>query len=445
MAASRSRPSGLMKIACLLAMAVTVQPKAVAGGADEVEISLTRSSCYGFCPAYKVTIHGDGLVHFTTGTSPVDAVDALHRRFSRRDALLSGTHEDRISPEAVEALLKQFEAAHFWGLKDEYRTLAYDVPTQVLALTVGRRNKTVVDILGVEAGMPKAAKELEAAIDHAAGTDRWIEGSPELIPWLERTGFDFHSNQAAVLAVNGEAAFADEATILALIDRGAPLEQTTLPPGPLPGDTVIAGDALIESSISRGHVEVFKRLAKAGWVDRMGKAKVAEVFADMAAGCSPAMVDAVADAGVDIDLAVDRKGNVDNEAQGVTPLAALGDVFACGNGTTRAPTAERLLARGANPNHRDSLGRTPLYGVEDLDLLNVLLAHGADASATSKDGRSMLFGSSREDVILRLLEAGASPRGRYADDGRTLAQLAKARHMKSVLKWLAAHPEASGR
>jgi len=443
MAVSSSRLSGLLKAGCLLAIAVAIHPKAMATGQEHIEISLTRSACYGSCPAYQVTIHGDGLVHFTTGTSPVDAVDAVHRRFARaRGVLLPGTHEDRIQPEAVQALARQFEAADFWQLKDEYRARVSDSPTKVVTLAVADRKKTVIDYVGTEAGMPKAVKELEEAIDRLAGTDRWVNGTADLIPWLEKTHFDFHSNQAAVLAVDAEATHADEATVIALIERGAPLDQTALPSMPLPGNAVVAGISLIEDSIRRGHAEVFKRMVKGGWLDRLGKAKAAASFADLAAGCSPAMVDAAADAGVDIDFAVSHPSQDKDEPQERTALAMLEDWGCTQNEAARLPTAERLLARGANPNHRDSLGRTPLYGVHRLDVLNLLLAHGADATAKSKDGNSMLFGSWDEAVILRLLQAGASPRGRYGDDGRTLAQMAKAQNMASVTKWLAAHPGA---
>ena len=424
-------------------MAIAIQPRAVASGRDEVVITLVRSACYGSCPAYQVTIRGDGLVHFTTGTSPIDAVDGVHRQFARSSGvLLPGTHEDRVPPEAVNTLLKQFEAADFWRLKDEYRYPVTDVPTQVVTLAVGDRSKTVVDYMGTRAGMPQAAADLEDAIDRVAGTDRWVTGSPGLIPWLERSRFDFHSNNAAELAVDAEAGNADEATVVAFIDHGAPLNETVLPPGTYPGKTEVAGITLIESSIRRGHANVFRHLVGAGWLERLGKAKAAEIFAEDAAGCSPAMVDAAADAGVKIDLAMVSKSNGDDESQGKTALAALGDSYTCTqNETARVQTAKSLLARGADPNHRDSLGRTPLYGVENLDLLNVLLAHGADASAKSKDGRSMLFGSWTDAIVLRLLEAGASPVGRYDYDGKTLAQQAEARNMPSVAHWLAAHPE----
>jgi len=225
MAARSFRLSGMIKAAFLLAITAAIAPTA-ASGTDNVEISLTRSACFGACPAYKLTIDGHGLVHFTTGTDPVDEADKLHRRYARaRGVLLPGTHEDRISPEAVQALLKQFEAANFWRLKNEYRALATDSPTQVVSLTVGDRHKRVVDYMGTEAGMPDAVRNLEEAIDRVAGSDRWVKGTAGLIPWLEQAHFDFHSNQATVLALDGEADQADEATVLALIERGAPLEE----------------------------------------------------------------------------------------------------------------------------------------------------------------------------------------------------------------------------
>lgn len=441
MTASRFFVANLLKAGCLFATAVVMQPVMAAHDPDDVAITLARSACYGACPAYTVTIHGDGLVHFTTGTPAVGAVDTVHRQFARSNGVLfPGTHEDRIPPEAVDALRKRFEAVGFWHLKDAYRASAWDIPTQVLTLVIGGKKKTVVDYMGTEAGMPQAVKDLEVTIDRVADTDRWVKGSPALIPWLEQTGFDFHSNYAAALAVAGEENDADEATVIGFVDRGAPLSQAVLPQGNIPSETEIAGVTLLESSIKRGHANLFKRLLKDGWLSRLGKTKAAEIFASTSAGCSPSMVDAAADAGIDIDFALAIKDS--DDAEGKTALTMLPSAYACiENERARVQTAVRLLARGANPNHRDSLGRTPLYGVENLQLLDILLSHGADASATSMDGQSMLFGSWTDAIVLRLLEAGASPVGRY-DDGKTLAQQAKARHMPHVANWLIKHPEA---
>lgn len=432
----------MLKTLAPLMMAMAALPAmAVDGASPDVAMRLERSACYGSCPVYRVTIHGDGRVQFTTLTSPVDGVDTIHRQFARsRGVLVPGTHEDRVSVDAVKALLKQFEAAGFWQLKDEYRAYITDIPTQVITLAMGDRRKSVVDYGGRSAGMPLAAADLEEAIDRVAGTERWVKGGPGLVAWLEQDGFDFRSTQAAELAVNGETERADETTVLALLDRGAPLDRTLTFQSRLAEWTGVAGTLLIEASIRRGHAGVFARLASAGWLDRFGKTKAAELFSESAAGCSPALVDATADVGVDIDYAVFYPRGEDDD-QGKTALAELAGTYACGeHESARAQTAERLLARGANPNHRDKLGRTPLYGVEDMQMLEALLAHGADATAKSRNGRSMVFGSWNDAIVLRLLEAGASPVGRY-DDGKTLKQTARA-SMPLVAQWLAAHPEA---
>lgn len=441
--AYQCRSRVVLGIACLLTLAA-IAPRATAADqpADFMTITLQRTACLGSCPAYEVTIRGDGHVQFTTATAPKDGVEELHRRFAiSRGVLLPGTHEDRVDPAAVDALEAQFEQAGFWDLKDEYSLEATDGSTQTVTLVVGKRKKTVVDYMGTEAGMPQAVRDLEAAIDRVAGTERWVKGSAALIPWLEQTGFDFRSTRATALALDGEDDHADEATVLALIERGAPLDQPVLSSDDLPGPAVLAGSALLEDAIRRGHAEVFLRLAKDGWLDRLGSPTVALIFAQSAAGCSPAMVDALAAAGVNIDLPEShRKSDIGDDPQGETALSTLADVYACHDEKTRVQTAERLLAHGADPNHRDSLGRTPIYGVENLELLNTLLAHGADATARSKDGQSMLFGSWNDAIVLRLLQAGASPAGKY-DGGKTLAQQAGAGDMPRVKRWLAAHPD----
>lgn len=200
-----SHVSGMVKAGGLLAMAFAACQARAAAGPDEVAIILERSACYGSCPAYRLTIHGDGRVYFTTGTKPVDAVDAVHRQFARSSGVLvQGTHEDRVSPEAVGALVKQFEAVDFWHLSDKYRSHVTDMPTNIVTLVVGDRKKTVIDYDGVEAGMPPAVQGLEDAIDRIAGVNRWVTGSLGLVPWLEQTGFDFHSTYATELAMGGK-------------------------------------------------------------------------------------------------------------------------------------------------------------------------------------------------------------------------------------------------
>jgi len=410
-------------------------------------IRLERTECFGTCPAYTVTIQGDGRVRFT---SPVDDVKTGRRpSFEYRNVVLPGTHEDQIPVAAVAALARQFHDTGFWRLRDVYQAEVTDSSSQIITLTVGTRRKTVRDYVGTEVGMPVAVRKLEDAIDQAAGTDRWVRGTVELIPWLEKTGFDFHSRQAINLAVAGEEMEASEGLVATLVDRGAPLETA------IDDDLVIgrnkamrdfAGIALIKAAVKRGHAKVFTRLVAGGWLDRWGKEPASQTFAQNAAGCSPSLVDAMAAAGIPIDTATPVVDTLSSyESSGVTALSALSNSYACdGNEEARVATASKLLEKGANPNHRDSLGQTPLYGVENLQLLDLLLAKGGDAKARTNDGKSLVFGSWTDAIVLRLLEAGASPNGKYFD-GHTLAQQVKIQKMPRVGQWLAKHPEAAKR
>jgi hypothetical protein len=448
-----------IRIAVLLAMSLSVtssyalraQPKAI--DQSKVSITLERSACFGPCPVYRVTINGDGRVVFTTATEPVDKIDELHRRFALSDGvLLPGTHEDRISPAAVASLIKKFQAAQFWKLRASYRAPVTDSPSYVMTFDTGRTRKTVTDYVGSEIGMPCGVTELEEAIDQVAGTDRWVRGTAGLLTWLERTGFNFQSTEAVELATSAAFGTGSEETAIGLIKRGAPLDRNTVLSGSWSASQIMpprsAGVIITDSALRRGHAELFRLMAAGGWLNKLGKADTAQAFAQYAAGCSPQLVDAAADAGIDVDFSAQIDANNHSESpQGKTALAELSSSYACDQHEgDRLKTAERLIAHGANPNSRDSAGRTPLYGIENLALLNFLLAHGADATAKDKDGQSMIFGSWTDTIVLRLLEAGASPAGHYdVDVVRTLAQQAKYRKMPLVAKWLAAHPAAYSR
>jgi hypothetical protein len=144
----------------------------------------------------------------------------------------------------------------------------------------------------------------------------------------------------------------------------------------------------MESAIRRGLVGLFKRLVASGWLERLGKEGAGQIFAQSAAGCTPALVDAASDAGVDIDK-TEAPGNAKpwvTLPYGKTALGNLATSPWCWHREAdRVATARRLLARGADPNHRDASGHTALYeaenpvhGAVNPDMVKLLLAHGAE-------------------------------------------------------------------
>lgn len=126
---------------------------------DDVAITLTRSVCFGFCPAYRVTIHGDGEVVYV----------------GERFVNVRGEQRARIPREDVERLLLRFEAVRFAQLRDEYRAQVTDLPTYTVTLGRDGQTKSVLDYGGLSAGMPQAVRDLQDEIDRVANTARWVQ------------------------------------------------------------------------------------------------------------------------------------------------------------------------------------------------------------------------------------------------------------------------------
>ena len=126
-------------------------------------ITLERTSCFGPCPTYKVTIHGDGTVDYE-GFTNVRVVGKATGRISRR---------------VVDQLRAEFERIGFWSLRKEYTSIDFgdgtglmvsDRPTAITSFSSGGRTKTVSDYLGA----PQGLRALEKRIDADAGTQRWV-------------------------------------------------------------------------------------------------------------------------------------------------------------------------------------------------------------------------------------------------------------------------------
>jgi hypothetical protein len=319
-------------------------------------------------------------------------------------------------------LVERFRKAGFFKLRSSYRGADSDArsdsPKYVLTVDTGQRHKSVEDHLGQAAGMPKVVTELEHAVDEAAGTEHWVKGTG-LIAWLEGQNFDFQSPEAAEIAVAGAHVLADETMVLALIDHGALLDSEVSNPK-YTTTRIVAGVSLVESAIRRGQARLFNKLVAAGWIDRVGKETAAQLFAGYAAGCSPALVDAAADAGIDIDEPESSRGR--------TALAYLGTSYSCVNRQAdRFATAERLLARGANPNRRDVTTdaqiTTSLSVAEARKLLickthmTFSAGHGTQVSYLRSDGVEFLWYPGNAVVVrgkCDIVEHPSDPLG-YAD------------------------------
>jgi hypothetical protein len=129
---------------------------------SKVDITLSRSMCYGRCPVYRVTVSTKGIVF--DGEAFVAA---------------KGRHTDTIDPSAVRALAKKFVAADFYSMRDEYRASVTDNSTYTLSIAIDGHKKQVVDYVGQWIGMPAVIVELEDDVDALAHTERWIKGQQQ--------------------------------------------------------------------------------------------------------------------------------------------------------------------------------------------------------------------------------------------------------------------------
>jgi hypothetical protein len=127
-----------------------------------ITFQLQRTACYGSCPSYSVTIHGDGRIEYN-GKGRVKEI---------------GAREGRIEKEKIRALVSVFEKMKFWGLAEDYSEtkcsgrLCTDMPTAITELSIKGMTHRVKHYYGCGSA-PKALFELESAIDKSANSQQW--------------------------------------------------------------------------------------------------------------------------------------------------------------------------------------------------------------------------------------------------------------------------------
>lgn len=132
---------------------------------SELVIALERTPCFGRCPAYSVTVRGDGTLLYE----------------GRSDVRVTGEATRTARPEAVRTLLARFAAVDFLALHGEYTMPVTDLPSTILTLRVNGREKRVVNYWakGIDdapdVDVHRMLDVLAEAVDRAASTDRWVK------------------------------------------------------------------------------------------------------------------------------------------------------------------------------------------------------------------------------------------------------------------------------
>ncbi len=127
-----------------------------------VTIRLERTACFGNCPAYTVTIHGDGRVEYA----------------GKDNVKVKGKGAGLINQITIKVLVAEFARASFLSLPEDYSgrkctcRQCTDMASAVTEITAAGVTHRVNHYYGC-ACAPKALFELESAIDKAAHAEQW--------------------------------------------------------------------------------------------------------------------------------------------------------------------------------------------------------------------------------------------------------------------------------
>lgn len=134
----------------------------------DFSITLERTDCFGTCPSYTVTLHGDGSVRYE----------------GRYFVAVTGEQAASVPVGEVQRLVDKVEEIDFLALP--VHTLsgpplcaAGDAPTYSVTVSLGGTRHAIARCPGIDSPEYQALAELEDLIDEVAGTSRWIEPDAE--------------------------------------------------------------------------------------------------------------------------------------------------------------------------------------------------------------------------------------------------------------------------
>jgi Domain of unknown function (DUF6438) len=127
-----------------------------------LSIELSRGPCFGSCPSYSLTLHGDGLVEYRG------------IRFVR----VKETQTARISTEQLMQVLRDLDRMDFFSVEDRAFQWCFDTASTSIFVSVdGRQKRVTTDTCGVGLkGGPKARfLQIADEIDTIASSKQWVQ------------------------------------------------------------------------------------------------------------------------------------------------------------------------------------------------------------------------------------------------------------------------------
>ena len=117
-------------------------------------LSIERTSCFGNCPVYTVTLDADGTVSWQ----------------GKEHVTQKGPATAQVDSAAARSMIEKFRSMGFWALCARYDRITTDVATALTTLRIGADQKSVNDRAD---GAPDWLRELNREMELLVDTHRW--------------------------------------------------------------------------------------------------------------------------------------------------------------------------------------------------------------------------------------------------------------------------------
>ncbi len=121
---------------------------------NSVVFTFQKTSCFGKCPVFSMTIEGHTHTITYIGKYNVEKI---------------GEYKKSITDKEISSLKEAFENAHFFDFEDKYTKLVSDFPTTYIGYSINGKTKNIEDYFGA----PAELKKLESLLEKISISDGW--------------------------------------------------------------------------------------------------------------------------------------------------------------------------------------------------------------------------------------------------------------------------------